>query len=257
MKLNAKRYSEQGEPLILMHGLFGSYGNLGWQARELAKQFAVVSLDLRNHGGSPHSDQMDYPSMAADVIEYMDDKGLDACHLLGHSMGGKVAMQIALLAPQRVLSLIVADIAPVTYQKSEHEEIFRGLNALDLASLSSRKDADLALEAYEPNEMVRQFLLTNLVKDKTTGFAWRINLHALEANYDALRAKPVGDTPFVGRVLFIKGADSAYIKEEYRDEILALFPNASVKVIMQTGHWLHAEKPQTFFRIANDFLQNT
>ena len=110
MKLNSKRYSDSGDTLLMMHGLFGSLGNLGWQSRELAKDFAVVGLDLRNHGASPHSDVMDYPSMAADVIEFMDDNDIAQCKLFGHSMGGKVAMQVALLAPQRVSRLVVADI---------------------------------------------------------------------------------------------------------------------------------------------------
>lgn len=255
MKLNSKHYSEKGAPLLVLHGLFGSLGNLGWQSRELSKEFAVTGLDLRNHGASPHSDIMTYPSMAQDVLEYMDDNGIESCHLLGHSMGGKVAMQVALMAPERVNRLVVADIAPVRYEKGEHDTIFEGLNAIDLSTLQSRREAESVLAEYESDEMVRQFLLTNLVKNADGAFSWRINLSALRNNYQELREKPTSNGSFRGPVLFIKGADSNYIQEKHRDEIMALFPNASMKVIMQTGHWLHAEKPQTFFRLVHDFLR--
>jgi esterase len=254
MKLNSKQYSDKGDPLLVLHGLFGSLGNLGWQSRELSKDFAVTGLDLRNHGASPHSDIMTYPSMAQDVLEYMDDNGIDSSHLLGHSMGGKVAMQVALMAPERVNRLVVADIAPVRYEKGEHGTIFEGLNAIDLNAVQSRREAESVLAEYEGDEMVRQFLLTNLAKNSDGHFYWRINLSALQSNYQALREKPESSGSFYGPVLFIKGADSSYIQEKHRDEIMTMFPNASMKVIMQTGHWLHAEKPQTFFRIAYDFL---
>lgn len=252
MKLNYKQYSTAGEPLLILHGLFGSLGNWGWHSRELAKHFAVTGLDLRNHGGSPHSDDMDYQCMANDVLEFMDDHGIERCHLLGHSMGGKVAMQLALQAPQRVDHLIVADIAPVQY-KGEHDSIFDGLLAIDLASIGSRNEADQILVKYEEDELVRQFLLTNLVKNPEGGFQWRINLPVLRASYAKLRDKPVGGV-FDGPVLFVKGALSNYITEKHREEILRSFPRAKIKIIMHTGHWLHAEKPQTFYRIVHNFL---
>ncbi|MDP1930177.1 MAG: alpha/beta fold hydrolase [Gammaproteobacteria bacterium] len=252
MKLNFKQYSTEGEPLLIMHGLFGSLGNWGWHSRELAKDFAVTGLDLRNHGGSPHSDDMDYACMADDVLEFMDDHRIKRCHLLGHSMGGKVAMQMALQAPQRVDHLIVADIAPVQYH-GEHDNIFAGLLAIDLATIGSRNEADTILAKYEEDELVRQFLLTNLVKNPDGGFQWRINLPVLHASYANLRDKPTGSV-FDGPVLFVKGALSNYITEKHRSEILQRFPQAKIKVIMHTGHWLHAEKPQTFYRIVHNFL---
>jgi len=256
MKLYYKNYSEAdvGKPLLIMHGLFGSLGNWGWHSRALSRHFAVTGLDLRNHGASPHSDEMDYPSMAQDVLEFMDEHDIACSHLLGHSMGGKVAMQVALLAPERVDHLIVADIAPVNYD-SEHEDIFKGLLALDLDVIGSRTEADGLLAQYEPDELVRQFLLTNLVRRPGGGFAWRINLAALQANYTLLRAAPVGDQVFEGPVLFIKGAQSNYILDAHREEILQRFPHADIKLILHAGHWLHAEKPQTFYRVVLDFLQ--
>ncbi|MES3006971.1 MAG: alpha/beta fold hydrolase [Pseudomonadota bacterium] len=254
MKLNFKQYSTQGEPLLILHGLFGSLGNWTWHSRELARDFAVTGLDLRNHGGSPHSDEMDYACMAQDVLEFMDDHDIARCHLLGHSMGGKVAMQLALSAPERVDRLVVADIAPVTYS-AQHDSIFEGLLAIDLDTIGSRNAADVVLAQYEEDEVVRQFLLTNLLKKPEGGFYWRINLPSLQANYVRLRERPPAIGVFDGPVLFIKGALSNYIIETHRDEILQRFPQAKIKVIMHTGHWLHAEKPQTFYRLVHSFLK--
>lgn len=254
MKLNFKQYSTVGEPILILHGLLGSLGNWGWQSRQLATDFAVIGLDLRNHGSSPHSDSMDYASMANDVLEFMDDHKLERCHVLGHSMGGKVAMQLALSVPERVSHLVVADIAPVTY-RGEHDTIFAGLLAVDLKKIKSRNDADAVLLEYEDDELVRQFLLTNLLRNAEGEFYWRVNLPTLQSNYARLRDAPSAVGPFDGPVLFVKGALSNYIKEKHREAILALFPNATIKVILHTGHWLHAEKPQTFYRIVHDFLK--
>lgn len=254
MKLNFKQYSDSGEPLLIMHGLFGSLGNWSGQSRQFAKDFSVYGLDLRNHGSSPHSDAMNYTVMAQDVVEFMDDHDIERCHLLGHSMGGKTAMQVALSAPQRVDRLVVADIAPVHY-KGQHDSIMEGLEAIDLSRISSRNEADDVLAKYESDELVRQFLLTNLVRDSDGGYSWRINLPVLKSNYDRLREAPASTGPFEGPTLFVKGALSNYITEKHRDAILTRFPNASTKVIMHTGHWLHAEKPQTFYRIVRGFLK--
>lgn len=254
MKLNFKQYSHAGEPLLIMHGLFGSLGNWGGQSRQLATDFSVYGLDLRNHGASPHSADMNYTVMAQDVLEFMDDHGLERCHLLGHSMGGKTAMQVALSAPQRIDRLVVADIAPVHY-RGQHDSILDGLEAIDLGSVTSRNDADKILAEYESDELVRQFLLTNLVRSSEGGFEWRINLPVLKKSYDRLREAPESSGVFDGPTLFVKGALSNYITEKHREAILARFPNAQTKVIMHTGHWLHAEKPQTFYRIVHGFLK--
>ena len=254
MKLNFKQYSDSGEPLIILHGLFGSLSNWGGQSRQLASDFSVYGLDLRNHGGSPHSDDMNYTVMAEDVLEFMDDHGLERSHLLGHSMGGKTAMQAALSAPQRFDRLVVADIAPVHY-RGQHDSILDGLEAIDLSSIKSRNEADKILAEHVPDELVRQFLLTNLMRSAQDEFSWRINLPVLKKNYDRLREAPASDGVFEGPTLFVKGALSNYIQEKHREAILARFPNAKTKVIMHTGHWLHAEKPQTFYRIVHGFLK--
>ncbi len=256
MKLNYRQYSSAGHPLLILHGLFGSLGNWNWHSTRLSEQYAVYALDLRNHGASPHADQMDYPAMARDVIEFMDEHGISSAHVLGHSMGGKVAMQLALEHPQRVDKLIVADIAPVKYA-SEHDQIFDGLQAINLPQIESRTQADKVLAGYVEDEVVRQFLLTNLVRNPNGGFQWRVNLPVLAKSYLQLRAAPASDRVFDRPVLFIKGALSNYITEDHQQEIAEKFPQARLKTIMQTGHWLHAERPQTFYHLVSDFLSQS
>lgn len=255
MQLNHKQHSDRGAPLLILHGLFGSLSNWNWHARKWSEHFTVYALDLRNHGNSPHADSMTYPEMAADVLQFLDDHGIDSCHLLGHSMGGKVAMQLAMEQPSRVRSLMVADIAPVAYEAGEHDSIFAGLAAIDPARISTRQEADAALVDQVEDEQVRLFLLSNLQRHGTGGYEWRINLPALEACYEDLRAG-LEEGRYEGPVLFLKGDKSAYVKDEHRDVILSRFPRAQVRVLMQAGHWLHAEKPESFNRLVTEFIHD-
>ena len=245
--------SGQGQPLVLIHGLFGSYENLGVIARALQHDFQLINLDLRNHGRSPRADFMDYPAMAADVFETLDQLGIEQSAVLGHSMGGKVAMQMALQQPTRVLKLILADISPVV-NEPRHLRILQGLAAIDLATLQDRKQADLLLQSSVNELGVRQFLLKNLYKDAENQFQWRFHLQALMDNYQRLLAAPVATEPYHGDTLFIKGGNSDYIQAAHQPLILSLFPKASAKIIQGTGHWLHAEKPAAFSKIVSDFL---
>lgn len=254
------RITGTGEPLIVLHGLFGSLDNLGGIARRLDDGWQIHALDLRNHGNSPHTDDMSYPAMAEDVVAYMDAQGLEKASILGHSMGGKVAMQVALAYPERVRSVIAADIAPVGYAP-RHDEILDGLNNLDLSAVNSRRDADRQLAEYVDIPGVRQFLLKNLERipedqqtDTEQRFRWRLNLPAIDACYANIAAGPEGSGPFEGPVLFIKGGDSPYIQRDHEQTIRALFPAAELKVITGTGHWLHAEKPDTFAALCRRFL---
>ncbi|MBB5320860.1 alpha/beta fold hydrolase [Marinobacter oulmenensis] len=255
------RVSGHGEPLIVLHGLFGSLDNLGIIARQLEDSWQIHALDLRNHGSSPHTDDMDYPSMASDVVAYMDSQGIDRASILGHSMGGKVALQVALSFPERVSAIIAADIAPVTYHP-RHDNELEGMKTLDLAGVKSRREAEQQLSEYVPEPGVRQFLLKNLEripKDQQTGdghlFRWRLNLPVLGGCYNNLAAAPEGDGPFEGPVLFIKGADSAYIQDKHRDAIKRLFPAAELEVLEDTSHWLHAQKPEAFAALCRQFLE--
>lgn len=256
MQLNFKQYSSQGPALIILHGLFGSLNNWGWHSKELATGFAVYGLDLRNHGASPHSDEMSYQAMAADVLEFMDQQQIAHAAVIGHSMGGKVAMQLALTAADRIDRLLVVDIAPVNYPANSggHQEVFAGMESIDLATLRSRSEADSQLVKFVEEAGVRQFLLTNLIKNENSGYHWRLNLSALKAGYGDLRTMPENNKPFTKDTLFVKGELSNYIIEANQAEIARLFPNAKVKLIMGAGHWLHAEKPQLFNKIALNFL---
>lgn len=256
------RIAGEGAPLILLHGLFGSLDNLGGVARGLQEHWQIHALDQRNHGKSPHTDTMTYPEMADDVLAYMDAQGLDKASLLGHSMGGKVAMQVALKAPERVEQIIVADISPVTY-KPRHDNVLAGLKSVDLENVQSRQDADKQLAEHVEEAGVRQFLLKNLApvsddqkNESSARYQWRLNLPVIDSAYEDLSAAPEGDGPFNGPVLFIKGADSAYIQTKHRDIISKLFPNAELRIIDGTGHWLHAEKSETFIALCRRFLSN-
>lgn len=241
-----------GAPLIIIHGLFGTLQNWSGQTKALAEHYTVYAVDLRNHGRSPHTQTMSYPEMAADIIELMDQQGLTSAHILGHSMGGKVAMQVAMNNPQRVDKLIIVDIAPVQYP-NHHSEVFAGLNAVDLEHLTSRREADQQLSQSIPELAVRQFLLTNLYRNEAKQFAWRMNLPTLEACYDEISKAPCGSA-FDKPVLFIKGENSDYITPDYRDQILALFPKADYRMIQGSGHWPHAEKAAIFTKLVLNYL---
>ncbi len=240
--------------MISLHGLFGSQENLGMINRGLAESFRVHGLDLRNHGRSPHDEAMNYVAMADDVLEYMDDNQLENVHLVGHSMGGKVAMTVALKAPERVNRLAVIDIAPVTYWERRHDSILEGLSLMPLNRLKSRSEADGFLEAYEPEQGVRQFLLKNLYRDDQGNYRWRMNLPAIMTHYMEILAGQQSDIGFANDTLFIKGGESDYMLPEHRERVLALFPSASVRVIPGAGHWVHAQKPELVTRTLLRFL---
>lgn len=244
--------SPEAPPLIILHGFFASGRNWRQVAEKLAADYQVWLLDLRNHGASPHHPLMDYPTMAADLLAFMDSHGLQAAHLLGHSMGGKVAMWFALHHPDRVAKLIVADIAPVSYQHS-FNTLINALKALPLASLSNRKQAELALAEAIPDLSYRQFLLQNLVL-RDGAYVWRVNLEYFYQNADAIIAFPDASLvpPFAGHALFLAGAQSHYIKP---DDLAALFPQATLSVIADAGHWLHVQQPAAFIGQVSAFLQ--
>ncbi|MGH7044740.1 MAG: alpha/beta fold hydrolase [Acetobacteraceae bacterium] len=236
-----------GPPLALLHGLFGAGRNLGVIARALAPRFRVIALDLRNHGDSLHAPSMAYPEMAEDVAETL--AGMDAlpAHLLGHSMGGKVAMRLALDRPGVVQHLIVADIAPVA-NPPHFEAIADAMQVLPPGL--GRAEADAALASAVPDPALRAFLLQNWRDGR-----WRIGLGAIIANMAAIEGwdSPAG-ARFDGPTLFVGGARSDYIRPEYRPAIRALFPAARFVTIKNAGHWLHADKPAAVIAVVEAFL---
>ena len=259
MQLHAKSYgSPDNPPLVILHGLFGSLDNWAGQSSALAEHFQVWTLDLRNHGRSGWDSRMDYPAMADDLLEFLDHRGFEQVRLLGHSMGGKAAMQFTLDHPERLSQLVVVDIAPVAYPP-HHSEVFAGLRSIDLGQLPSRRDADQQLRGYIDDISVRNFLLKNLYRDGEH-FAWRMNIDALEQGYDGIAAAltPRNEhQSFDGQTLFIKGEQSHYIQPEHRPTITRLFPNAEARIMSSVGHWPHAEKPKAFNALLLRFLQKT
>ena len=249
MKLATQVHGEahDGPPLLIAHGLFGSARNWGAIARTLSAGRQVVAVDMRNHGTSPWDDRHDYEAMAGDLAAVIGD---DTWNVLGHSMGGKAAMVLALAHPERVDRLIVADIAPVAYGHSQ-AHLVDAMRALDLTEIETRSDADRALAAQVEEPGVRAFLLQSLdIRER----AWRLNLPALGREMPKILSFPDVAGQFEGPTLFLTGSDSSYVQPEHRDRILARFPKARFAAIEGAGHWLHAEKPHDFARAVAEFL---
>jgi pimeloyl-ACP methyl ester carboxylesterase len=245
--------SGAGDPLVLLHGLFGRSQNFGRLARRLATRFRVIQVDLRNHGASPHAAGMSYEVMAADVLETLAGRGVTRASVLGHSMGGKVAMLAALTDPACVERLIVADIAPVSYRHS-NAAVASAMLALPLEPGLTRAAADAHLAEAVPDPAVRAFLLQNLVLGDVP--TWRIGLQHIAAGMPLIEGfRPVPDgARYEGPTLFLRGGDSGYVKESALPVIKALFPAAVLETVEHAGHWLHAEQPEAFAAAVERFL---
>ncbi len=249
-------YKEMGEgaPLVILHGLFGMLDNWQTLGREWAEHYRVVLVDLPNHGRSPHTAAMDYDTMAEAVAHLLETLDIHECYLLGHSMGGKVAMHTALNYPGLVKKLVVVDIAPRAYRRG-HDDIFAALQTLDPAALADRTEASEQLAMHLPDPGVQLFLLKNLARKPGGGFQWRMNLPAIFREYDKLVGS-VG-TPgatFTGPTLFLRGGRSGYVREEDWPEILERFPAAQLATVENAGHWVHAEQPEATQVWVSDFL---
>lgn len=251
--LHSQAYGS-GPPVILLHGLLGSGNNLGALARQLGGGYKTLRVDLRNHGRSPHSISMNYPLMVADLLRFLDERNIEHCALVGHSMGGKVAMAMALLCPQRVAALVVVDICPIEYEDNRHDDVFEALQGMPLHKLDGREHADTILGQHIADAGMRQFLLSNLYRERNA-YAWRMNLPALVEHRSQLAAAPAAGGMYPGPTLFVKGALSDYIDSRCSDAIKSQFPQATLKIISDTGHWPHAEKPVVFNGLVKRFLQ--
>ena len=236
-------------PMVFIHGLFGSLSNLGMLARHFSSQRTVIQLDLRNHGLSGHSDEHNYHLMSKDVLETLDSLNITKFVVVGHSMGGKVAMKLSDIARNRVEQLVVLDITPIPYHENHHAEIFEALFAVERANLSSRLDATKLMREYLNEEMVIQFLLKSFNKGK-----WLFNVQALFNHYQDILfwedLAPI-DTP----ALFLRGGNSFYIsKPEHFAAIDRQFTHSKVELIENAGHWLHAENPAQVLEHIQAFL---
>lgn len=253
MQLNYKTFGE-GPPLIILHGLFGMLDNWQTAAKQLSDTFMVFILDQRNHGRSPHVDQMDYSSMAHDLQAFMEANWIYEAHLLGHSMGGKTVMQFAIEFPEMVDKLVVVDIAPKAYVGG-HQPIFDALHAVDMASIGSRTEADQQLAQLVSDVGIRQFLLKNLSRDKDTGgYRWKMNLPAITKDYPRILEGLQGNGQFDGETLFIRGGKSDYIVAEDEARIKKHFPQSEIRTIEDAGHWVHAENPTAMLQMLRQFL---
>ena len=251
MKLNHKILGS-GQPIIVLHGLLGMLDNWQGPARLLEDSFTMVLVDLRNHGHSSHSSEHNYEVMAADVLELMDELNLHSAHILGHSMGGKVAMKLAQENPQHVQKLMIADIGPKFYSV-HHRDILSALRAVPLDTIKKRTDAEEYMKHHVKDSSIRQFLMKSLYHPDRHSFGWRFNLDAIENQLERV-GEAMDAMHFEGETLFLRGERSNYILDEDWPEIKVLFPNAYLVTIENAGHWLHAEQPVAFIAAVRSFL---
>jgi pimeloyl-ACP methyl ester carboxylesterase len=246
----------EGKPLLILHGFLGMSDNwktLGTQYAEHG--FEVHLLDQRNHGRSFWSYEFDYAFMAGDILNYMKENKLEKAYFIGHSMGGKTAMQFACTYPEKVISLLVADIAP-KYYPPHHHEILNGLNALGPSDLKSRTTADEALSRHISDWGIRQFLLKNLYWKEKDKLAFRFNLEVLSEKMNEI-GEPIGGTEiFEGPALFLRGSRSEYVQEQDLPDIKKHFPKAELLTVEKAGHWLHAENPEQFLKLSLEFMNS-
>lgn len=238
-EINHNEHAKEKIPLVFIHGLFGSLSNLGMIAREFYKSQVVIQVDVRNHGHSPRSSEMDYLVMAQDILDTLDLLEIEKFSVIGHSMGGKIAMQLTAQASERVEQIVVLDIAPIAYTENHHDQVFKALFAVQDAKIETRLDATKIMREYLDEEMVIQFLMKSFHKGQ-----WLFNVEELFHHY----------TDILGwhnvqichkEILFIRGGDSSYMsQDQHFQAVMHQFSNAQIKVIENAGHWLHAEKPQ-------------
>lgn len=252
------RKSGTGKPLIILHGLFGISDNWAALAKKWSEHFTVYAVDLRNHGQSPHSEEFNYQVMSEDIIELIGNEKLHEVSLLGHSMGGKVGMRLAIDYPMALAKLIVADIAPRMYPP-HNTAVVAALKKVDVNTLASRKDAEVILRHELKEEGTIQFLLKNLYWKELEGgekkLAWRFNLDVLDRKLDEVYAATLPDNTCETETLFIRGEKSHYIGADDEQQIASLFPNSHMESIANAGHWVHADQPIPVFEAVLRFLQ--
>jgi pimeloyl-ACP methyl ester carboxylesterase len=249
-------YHTQGDgvSLIMLHGLLGSSDNWRVMSKRFAAHYKVYCLDLRNHGASPHDPAMSYANMAADLSEFLASEKLDHAHLIGHSMGGKVAMRFALDQPDSVAGLVVIDIAPKAYPPT-HRPLLIALKALELTTCNTYGDIDRALEGQIRDTQVRQFVIKNLARGADETFYWRLGSDEIIVNYDALTEAVSAHRPVATRTCFIRGGRSNFIADTDIPWIRQLFPNAEIVTFADAGHWVHIDAAERFYQTVTEFLQ--
>lgn len=242
-----------GVPVIILHGLFGRLRNWQGMQKQLARNARIITADLRNHGESPWSDEMSYPAMAADIATLIQDLDIAPAVVVGHSMGGKAAMCLALSQPELVRSLMVVDIAPVDYQ-NDYGPYINAMRTVPLADLKRRGEAEEYLKADITNPGIRAFIMQNLGESEA-GLTWQANIDAIDKGMPNIMTFPdFGTGIYDGPTRFVIGGTSDYVKPAHREKIMSLFPNASHSVIKDAGHWVHAEKPAEVIEEISTFV---
>ena len=255
VELHHEQFGE-GPDLVILHGLFGSGNNWRSFAKNLSKDFRISLLDLRNHGKSPHSAEIDYVLMLEDVLLFLEQKTAGSVSVLGHSMGGKTAMQLALRHPKKINNLIVGDISPVVYKHGDgHQSYLQALNTIPLKQGLTRTQIDNLLSQSIPERTVRAFLLTNL-EIRSNQSRWKINLTALEENLGDLMDFPIEPKmlPFEKNCLFIAGSNSNYIQTDHQPIMQSWFPKHRLVQLKNCGHWLHVDQPEALTKTLKYFL---
>jgi esterase len=244
-----------GEPLVILHGLFGSKRNWTSIAGTLGRHHRVLAVDLRNHGTSPWDDRHDYPALAADIARFIEREAGGRAAVVGHSMGGKTAMMLALTRPDLVERLVVVDIAPAV-SRGPIGDVLAMLRSVPLERFSERAEVQAALAGMIPDPKLRGFLMLNVVAGPT-GLAWAVNLDALARHFDSIAGFPEVPSAraFPGPALFLVGGTSDYVRPEHHAEIHRLFPAATIEVIPGAGHWVHADAPAAFVAVLERFLR--
>ncbi|MFN8438173.1 MAG: alpha/beta fold hydrolase [Cytophagales bacterium] len=253
MKLFYREIGE-GSPIVIMHGLFGSSDNWLTFAKKLAEKHKVFLLDLRNHGQSPHAEPHSYDSMCEDLKSFLDENQIFNPVIVGHSMGGKLAMKFAVKYPELLSKLIVIDISP-KYYKPHHQKYLAALHSLDLNTLTSRQEADSHMQKHIDELGVRQFLLKNLYRNENNEFKWRMNLQLLSDQIDNIGEGLDASLRFKKPTLFIKGELSNYISDDDEVMIHWIFPSSKVVSIPQAGHWVQADKPLELLEVMEEFVK--
>ena len=249
----SRTYGE-GIPLIIIHGLFGMSDNWNTLGKKFAENFNVHIVDLRNHGRSFHSDDISYDLMAEDIEKYIEYFGLNKPILLGHSLGGKVAMNLCFRNSSKYSKLVVADIAPRVYSIDYHKNILQILSSISLKEFSSRSQIDLALSSEIKEFSVRQFLMKNLYRDQNKEFSWRFNIKTLNEKISNISGAEFMQQNIEIPALFLKGELSNYINQEDELLISKYFVNSKIKSILNSGHWVHAEQPGQFYKSVFEFI---
>lgn len=253
MELHFERFGH-GAPVLILHGLFGSSTNWRSVAKRLGEHYCVYAVDQRNHGRSPHADSLSYDDLAADAREFLDRHAIGSAAILGHSMGGKAAMKLALAEPDRVAALVVVDIAPAKQSADGLRPVLDALLAVDPAICATRDEVDRKLAAYLDDPRLRQFLLMNVARAEGGALRWRLNLAAIAAHFAELGGPIDAGTVYDHPALFVRGENSGYVRDADRPDIERLFPRSSVVTIEGAGHWVHAEAPERFLEVVGGFL---